>query len=214
MTKESNGRQPMYMSTSTRFFVWERFRNFRISNGPTNTKNYLVSMENKLNSSEIFSQDTQHCCFSNRFKTQWQLVQQVEKKSKIESSSCLFSTTSIGPRMEISNECISNFEMVKDFAKRYVRWYIALFSAQENKKNGMERAQVQTWRKVQYDCRCHDRQCQKQKTSSNPTHQCVGSGIPEKERWTMYDSHQHGILECGALSSHNSSSKSASVSTE
>ena len=105
-TKQSNWRKQKFTSTQIQFFVWERCRSIQkpmnggkitlnISNIPTNTKLYLESLENQLRSSGIVSHDTEHCRFSRRFKTTWQLVKQVQKNLKTESSSCLCSTTSI-----------------------------------------------------------------------------------------------------------------------
>ena len=89
MTKYSSGRKQRYTSTQVQFFVWERCTSiekpmqsgkirFMTSNSPTNTQIYFESMENQLNSRGKLSQDLQHCRFSKRFKTNWNLVKQVQ----------------------------------------------------------------------------------------------------------------------------------------
>ena len=42
--------------------------NFKTSNRPTDTENYLESMENQLGSSGICSQDSHHCRFSHKIQ--------------------------------------------------------------------------------------------------------------------------------------------------
>ena len=61
--------------------------------------------------------DRQRWRFFNRFKTNWECVKQVQKKLKIESSSC--ATTLIGQRKEIPADCFSTSEKVKTHAGRF-----------------------------------------------------------------------------------------------
>ena len=70
-------------------------------------------------------------------------------------------------------------------------------------------AQLQTRGKLEYYCWCHGGNFQRRWTSSIPSHWGVESRILEKDRWKMYDPVQSGTLECRALISPNSLSKSA-----
>ena len=77
-------------------------------------------------------------------------------------------------------ECFSNSDKVKDFAKRFPLGH-GLFSVQEKKKMAWN-ALSQTWRTVEYYCRCHGCRFQRQRTSSIQSFQCVGSEILEEKK--------------------------------
>ena len=149
MTNKSSGRQQRYTSTQTQFFVWERCRsihnrtqngkiNLKTSNSPTLTETYFESMGNQLSSSVLFSQDRQHCRFSKRFNTKWQLVKQVLKNLKTESSSCPCSTTAIEQRKEV---LLNVFRILKRsiITQEGFSFDIGHSSVQEKKNDGMER---------------------------------------------------------------------------
>ena len=111
-------------------------------------------MENHLSSSGIFSQDTQQCRFSNRFRWEWQFGKQDLKKLKIGSSSCL----SIGPRMKI----IRNVWNRKRLRKVISVGTLVFFRSWWTRKM-VWNATLQTWRTVEFYCRCHG--CQFSKTA-------------------------------------------------
>ena len=93
--------------------------------------------------------------------------------------------------------------------KKASAWTLVIPRSRRGREFGMERTISQTWRTVEFYCRCHGGKFQRKWTSSNPGHRCVETRILEKERWKMYDPLQCGIFECRALLSHNSLSKSA-----
>ena len=64
------------------------------------------------------------------------------------------------------NECFSNSEKVRT-------WVVS----SSRRRKMVWNAPLQTWRTVEYYCRCHGCQFQRQRTSNNASFQCVGSGI-------------------------------------
>ena len=61
--------------------------NFKTSNSPTHTENYLESLDNQLSSSGTFSQDLQRWRFTNRFKTIWRTLEE-ERWKMYDSRHC------------------------------------------------------------------------------------------------------------------------------
>ena len=84
------------------------------------------------------SQDSQHYRFSRRFKTNWPLVKQVQKKLKIESSSCRRSTTLMEQKKKILKK-VFRIPIRSKITQKGFRVDIGHSSVQEKKKDRMER---------------------------------------------------------------------------
>ena len=169
MTKKSIGRKQRYTSTPIQFFVWERCTSIqklmqigkiscKTSNSPTHTKIYLDRWKPIEFEWNKYLPTTHNIADSPTDS----------RKSGSESSSCLCSTTLVGESKEILENVFSNSEMVT--------------SRSRSRRKMVWNAQLQTWMKVERYCRCHGRQFQRQWTSSNPSYQCIGPVILEKNK--------------------------------
>ena len=87
----------------------------------------MESTESQSSSSEIFSQDTQYCNCSMSCKRRWQRAGSNLRNSKIESSSCRCTTTSMGQKDGNLEMCVSNSIGVKAYAKRFPKGHWSFF---------------------------------------------------------------------------------------
>ena len=111
------------------------------------------------------------------------------------------------------NECFSNSEEVKIFAKRFPLGTLVFLRSRRRRKL-VWNAQLQTWRTVDIDYgRCRGRKLQRQWTFGILSYRCVGSEFLEQGRWTRYDSHQRWTFERRSFVSHDIH-QIISVSTE
>ena len=79
---------------------WSGKSNLNISWAQRIMNNYLASMESHLSSRGIFPLGTVQWNFSKRFREKWQHAESEQKNSKIGSSTCRCSRTSIGRRVK------------------------------------------------------------------------------------------------------------------
>ena len=115
--------------------------NWKTSNKPTHSENYVESMENQLSSSGQFSQHVHHWRFlkeiqedSNDRKIK---PEQLEGRILFMSMFNDIAWTSKGN----SSDCVSNSEKERDYAKGF-RKDTGHSSVLEKKINGMERALI------------------------------------------------------------------------
>ena len=96
-------KSPMHYEVGTckRTCVSRKSHQFNNFNGPIRMQNYSELTENRLSSSGIFSQGLPHWNCSRKSGEICEVEVLNQKNFGIESSSCPFSTTSIGPREEI-----------------------------------------------------------------------------------------------------------------
>ena len=78
-------------------------------------------------------------------------------------------------------ECFRTLKMI-GITQRDFRWNIGLFFVQEKWYGAND------YMKVERNRRREGAQFRKQRTSSFPSNKCVGTRIPEKERWEVFDS--------------------------
>ena len=179
MKKQLSGRKQRYTCTQTQFFVWERCRSVQKpgKNGKIsfNTSKSAVDKQNYLEYMK------NHLSSSAIFYYDMQ--------------HCSFFNDIGWTKKGNSTEC-STSDKVKNYARRFQLGHWAFFGWGEEEK-WYETHNLQTWRTM--ECYCHERQFQRQRTSSIPSFQCVGSGILSKEMWAMYDSLQCGTFECRAF---------------
>ena len=108
----------------------EKLKNFEI---PIPREIYFGFVDNRLTSSGIFSQDLCHWSSSRRSRVTCKIEPLNLRILKIESSSCQCSVTSNGQRGN-SEQCISNFDQVNNYAMRFSRGHWTFLGPGYDKK--------------------------------------------------------------------------------
>ena len=135
---------------------------------PLLTKNWQESVENQLNWSDIFSQDRRHCRF---FRKSWMICENGTsnlKNSQTRSSSCQFSTTSIGQE----KETMEFVEKVKEYAKRVSQGHC---SRSWRRKEVVWNSSLHTWRTMGHYSHSNGGMIQRYRSSSIQEYQCFES---------------------------------------
>ena len=168
-------------------------------------KNYSETMENPMNSSGIFSKDSQYCRFSQRFKRK--ACQTCPEKFENRIIFMFMFNHIDWTEANLKNVFRISTKSRITQKKRFPRGHGSfLGSGTEDKWDGTHNPDPEGEWNTTVDVMGEI--FQRKRTSSTPSYQCVESRSLERERWKIYDSLHCGIFEYRALISHESPSKS------
>ena len=145
-----------------------------------NTELWTQLMENRWNSSGIFSQDSSHCSSSKKSKSSWTKWAN-QNKSKDELSFCRCSMTSYVELKTMKKERIANSTFVSLFAKRFPAGHWSCPRAWIRNKMVLYLQRKITRRMVQSRW-IDDDQIRRKRTSSVPSHEFIVSRNAQKQR--------------------------------